>query len=63
MSAFATVLASIPISLVAVILLLRYGPDAIISLLAGAVAVLSKDKTRGTRALAVLRLLHSRRPR
>jgi hypothetical protein len=44
----------------------RYGPDAALRLLAGAVAVLTRDKERGERCLEVLRILRrtpeSRRP-
>jgi hypothetical protein len=39
------------------IVVLRFGPDAILRLLAGAVAVLTKDEKRGARCLEVLRLL------
>jgi hypothetical protein len=40
-----------------VVILVRYGPDAVVRLLAGTVAVLTKDKERGERCLMVLRIL------
>jgi hypothetical protein len=47
-----------PVALVIVVL--RFGPDAILRLLAGAVAVLTSDEKRGTRCLEVLRLLRGK---
>jgi hypothetical protein len=47
-----------PVALVVVIL--RFGPDAVLRLLAGAVAVLTKDEKRGARSLEVLRLLRGK---
>jgi hypothetical protein len=47
-----------PVALVAVIL--RFGPDAFLRLLAGTVAVLTRDKERGQRCLDVLRILRGR---
>jgi hypothetical protein len=44
-----------PVALVAVIL--RFGPDAFLRLLAGTVAVLTRDEKRGQRCLDVLRVL------
>ena len=43
-----------PIALVLVVL--RFGPDAFLRLLAGTVAVLTHDKERGERCLKVLRI-------
>jgi len=39
---------------------LRLGPDAFLRLLAGTVAVLTRDKERGERCLKVLRILRNR---
>lgn len=61
MTTLTTTLAALPISMLAVMLVLRYGPDAILRVLAGVVAVLAKDEGRGARALEVLRLLQTRR--
>lgn len=44
-----------PVAVVAVIL--RYGPDAIVRLLAGTVAVLTRDEQRGVRCVEVLQAL------
>ncbi|MEV5558297.1 hypothetical protein AB0L44_31980 [Nonomuraea wenchangensis] len=63
MSMLTTALTTLPVSLVVLVLTLRYGPDVILRLLAGVVAVLAKDKERGNRALTVLKLLQSRKPR
>lgn len=49
-----------PVALVAVIL--RFGPDAFLKLLAGTVAVLTRDEKRGQRCLDVLRVLRGRDP-
>jgi hypothetical protein len=45
-----------------VIVVLRLGPDAILRLLAGAVAVLTRNNERGERCLEVLRILHDGKP-
>jgi len=37
--------------------IMRYGPDAVLRLLAGTVAVLTRDEQRGERCLEVLRIL------
>jgi len=47
-----------PITLVLVVL--RFGPNAFLRLLAGTVAVLTRDKDRGQRCLDVLRILRGR---
>jgi hypothetical protein len=47
-----------PVALVYVIL--RFGPDAVLRLLAGMVAVVTGDDERGKRCLEVLRVLHGR---
>jgi hypothetical protein len=47
-----------PVALVLVFL--RFGPDAFLRLLAGTVAVLTRDQDRGQRCLAVLRILRGR---
>jgi hypothetical protein len=47
---------------VLVIAALRLGPDALLRLFAGTVAVMTRDKDRGQRCLEVLRLLR-REPR
>jgi hypothetical protein len=39
---------------------LRFGPDALVRLVAGIVAVLTHDKERGERCLAVLRILRNK---
>ena len=49
------VAASGPVAVVVV--LLRFGPDAVVRLLAGTVAVVTRDPERGQRCLEVLRLL------
>jgi hypothetical protein len=43
-----------------VFVILRLGPDAVLRLLAGAVAVLTRDEQRGKRCLEVLRILRGR---
>jgi hypothetical protein len=53
---------AIPVSAVALFVLVRYTPNAVLTLLAGTVAVLSRDRERGRRALAVLRLLRRDAP-
>jgi hypothetical protein len=47
-----------PVALVYVIL--RFGPDAVLRLLAGIVAVVTGDDERGKRSLEVLRVLQGR---
>jgi hypothetical protein len=44
----------------AIFVVLRFGPDAALRLLAGSIAVLTHDKERGERALKVLRILRNR---
>ena len=44
-----------------VIVVLRFGPDAVLRILAGAVAVFTSDEKRGARCLEVLRLLRRRK--
>jgi hypothetical protein len=53
-------LAAVPVSVVVAVLLVRYLPDAVLTLLAGFVAVLSRDRERGRRAVEVLRVLRAR---
>jgi hypothetical protein len=43
-----------------VIVILRFGPDAVLRLLAGAVAVFTSDEKRGQRCLEVLRILRNK---
>ncbi|MFB9905087.1 hypothetical protein [Allokutzneria oryzae] len=62
MSTAVQVLLSAPVPIAAVALSLRYGPSALVFLIAGIVAVLAPGK-RGDRALAVLRLVRSSAPR
>ena len=50
-------LSTIPAAAVIVFVVFRYGPGAMLTLLAGVVAVLARDPNQGRRALAVLRLL------
>ena len=47
-----------PVALVLVVL--RFGPDAFLRLLAGTVTVLTRDENRGQRCLDLLRILRSR---
>jgi hypothetical protein len=47
-----------PVALLIVVL--RFGSDAVLRLLAGAVAVLTSDEKRGARCLEVLRLLRGK---
>ncbi|CAJ64054.1 MULTISPECIES: hypothetical protein [Frankia] len=49
-----------PPALIAVVLVLRYLPDAVLTLLAGITALLSRNPVRVRRAMAVLRLLRAR---
>lgn len=58
MPGFAQVLLDAPIPIATVALLLRFGPSAILLVIAGAVAVLVPGE-RGERALAVLRLVRT----
>jgi len=58
MPASALALVSVPASLAVAALLLRHGPSAVLTLVAGVVAVLVPGKC-GDRALAVLRLLRT----
>lgn len=57
------VLTHLPVPLLAIVVLLRYAPSALLVLLAGVVAVAVRGE-RGERALTVLRmLLQARRTR
>lgn len=56
MSASTYALVSVPASIAVLTLLLRHGPSALLTIVAGVVAVLVPGK-RSDRALAVLRLL------
>jgi hypothetical protein len=47
-----------PVALVVIVL--RFGPDAVVRLVAGLAAVLTKDKDRGDRCLKVLRILRGK---
>jgi hypothetical protein len=47
-----------PVALV--VILLRFGPDAVVRLVAGVAAVLTGDEKRGERCLRVLQLLHGK---
>lgn len=58
MPASALTLASLPASITVITLALRYGPSAVLTLIAGVVAVLVPGR-RGDRALAVLRLVRA----
>jgi len=40
--------------------IMRFGPDALLRLLVGTVAVLTRDEKRGERCLEVLRILRGR---
>ena len=60
MSAFAEFLVVAPMPAVTAAVALRYGPQALVTLIAGVVATLTGDARRGDRALAVLRLFHGR---
>ncbi|GAA0978242.1 hypothetical protein GCM10009555_040870 [Acrocarpospora macrocephala] len=63
MSGIAAILAAIPTSVLVVIVVLRRGPDALLRLLAGLVALFSRNDARGRRALAILRLLQPGQPK
>lgn len=56
MSVFTEALTAVPVSLALALIALRFGPSALITLLAGTVAVLTRDSRRGGRALRVLQL-------
>ena len=43
-----------------ILVVLRFGPDAVVRLAAGLTAVLTKDKERGERCLKVLRILRGK---
>jgi hypothetical protein len=43
-----------------VFVVLRFGPDAVLRLMAGTVAIVTSDKDRGERCLEVLRVLRGR---
>jgi hypothetical protein len=47
-----------PVALVVIVL--RFGPDAVVRLVAGVAAVVTKDKDRGDRCLKVLRILRGK---
>lgn len=47
-----------PVSVLTVLVLVRYGPVALVTVVAGLVAALSRHGRRGQRALDVLTLLH-----
>jgi len=55
-------LTALPASAVVLVLLIRTLPEAALTLLAGLVAIFSRDRERGRRAMMVLRLLRARRP-
>jgi hypothetical protein len=52
---------SAPVSIATFVVALRYGPTAAVTLLAGAVAALTRHTRRGERAVVVLHLLHCAR--
>lgn len=58
MSTLVHVLLSAPLPLATVALLLRYGPSALVFLVAGVMAVIAPGR-QGERALVVFRLLHT----
>ncbi|QFZ20012.1 hypothetical protein [Saccharothrix syringae] len=47
-----------PVAALVVFAVLRRGPAVVVTLVAGVIAVLSRDRERGERALEVLRLVH-----
>jgi len=55
-------LTALPASAVVLVLLIRSLSDAALTLLAGIVAIFSRDRERGRRAMMVLRLLKAGRP-
>ncbi|ONI73044.1 hypothetical protein ALI144C_44640 [Actinosynnema sp. ALI-1.44] len=61
MSTLVHVLLSAPLPLATIALLLRYGPSALVFLVAGVMAVIARGP-QGERALAVLRLLRTSTP-
>jgi hypothetical protein len=60
LSEFVTPVLSIAGPAALVLAILRLGPDAVLRLLAGTVAVLTRDENRGKRCLEVLRILRGR---
>lgn len=63
MSAFVDIVTPASLTVATTAVVLRYGPTALITLIAGMVAALSRHSRKGERALAVLTLLHgSSRP-
>lgn len=58
MGALIDLLNTVSASAVLLVAVLRYGPAAVLTVLAGMVAVLTRDPERGKRALEVLWLLH-----
>jgi hypothetical protein len=60
MSVLAEMFTAVPIPMAATVVILRFGPSALVTLLAGAVAVLTRRSEQGERAVTVLRLLRSR---
>lgn len=58
MSAFVELVTPASITVATTVVVLRYGPTALITLIAGVVAALSRHSRKGERALAVLTLLH-----
>lgn len=58
MSVFAEFFAALPLSVAVVLVVLRYAPAALVTLVAGVVAAVTRHRERGERALDVLRLLH-----
>jgi hypothetical protein len=51
---------SLPLAARPLFVLTRFGPDAVLRLLAGAIAVLTRDEKRGKRCLEVLRILRNK---
>lgn len=46
-----------PVAVLVVFAVARWGPAAVMTLIAGVIAVLTRDQERGERALTVLRLM------
>jgi len=61
MSVFSEFPVSVPLSIATIVVILRYGPTAVVTLIAGVVATLTRHTRRGDRAVAVLQLLHGGR--
>ncbi|WP_157357411.1 hypothetical protein [Amycolatopsis nigrescens] len=61
MSVFSEFLVSVPLSIAMIVVILRYAPTAVVTLVAGVVAALTSQTSRGERAVAVLQLLHGAR--